>query len=524
MPRENELPFKIGADPEFNLLIDKRPFCASALMKDMFQGKLTAKDMGYELPKAGEIGWDGNHNIAELRPKPAKTPKELTANLKQLIAKIAQVNPLLEMSVLCDTGIIGGHIHFGLDPAINQNTIPAKSVLDNINHKLSSFYLPIIMSEDKLNIKTRDRSGYGQLTDYRVERKGSGTSGSYTFEFRAPSAEWMTTEKIAESTLAYLSTVYNEAVNKPRNFAKYNNLIFRNQTQAKALKDLASTNFQIIMKGLTDKIKKAVRTFELYPQYKEQIEFILSTDRVNKAKEAVHYDMSLGWNLTKSKIPSKRELFSRVAVSAKSDTMDLDKVTRLIPLNFNPDTNVSEFVSALKVKIARFNWKLKNHYFFYGLKKGIKDFIVTDKDDNFLLGKEQIETKYDFDVITNTIERMNNKFPIHKTRGKVTDDDKKQHILIGIPYDLRIAYTYKPMLETVYDMEKGRLKGKAINREELLENLPRKHDEATCYGKIADIYNNENQENLELDQARIMRANQDVTEAQRELDMEQVDA
>jgi len=481
MPTPKKLPFKIGADPEFNLIIDDQHFCAEALLEDMFSGKLKAKDMGYEIPDAGEIGWDGNNDIAELRPKPANSPEELTANLKKLISKIAETNPLLEMSTLCDMGTVGGHIHFELSPESSNAT------RDAISRKLGSFYLPIIMSEDRLNLRTRNKSSYGKLTDYRAERHGN----SFTFEFRAPSAEWLTTEEIAKSTLAYLATVYNEIVKHPKNFAKCNGLIFKNRNQGDALKDLAISDFRIIMHAITSKIRKYIHTFEFYRQYKKEIDFILSANRVNKAKEKAGFNLAIGWGLVKYKQPSKRQLFSRI--DAKKEKENLDQLAKLVKIDYNSDINVGDFANSLKVKIARFHWKLNNHYFLFGLKKGVNDFIITNKNFEFLNGQKQIETTNDLYYIKETIKRMITKFPNQRKRRLDSNNDNyRKYILIGIPYDLRINGNTKPLIEKIYEIEKGRMKAAPINRT-LPEYKTKKDAESNepirTIGRIATIYN-----------------------------------
>lgn len=477
----------------------------------MFSKILTNKEMGFEVDGAGEIGWDGNDDIGELRPTPAKTPEELTANLKKLINKIIETNPLLELSTLCDTGTVGGHIHFGL-----STTKPNITSMESLSRKLGSFYLPIIMSEDKLNIKTRDKGSYGKLTDYRVEQHGK-ENPVYTFEFRAPSAEWMTTEKIAKSTLAYLATVYNEIINHPRNVAKGNAVMLKSQSQASALKSLATTDFRVVMKVMNNKLKKLVNSFEFYPQYKEEIDFILSTEKVNKEKERVNFNMAEGWGLTNYKQPNKRQIFSRF-VMAKNDKKNLEEISQTIPLFHNPDTNVAEFANHLKLKIAQLNWKMKNHYFLFGLKKGIKNFIIADKNFNFLIGDNQIETDNDRYHIVETLKRMNMKFPFTKTRKENNNTEaNKKFLLIGIPYNMRLDLNYRPIMEHIYDIEKKGILAKDITNKPLPNSINNKENEGQNRGKIADIYDHKEIENIDSEEHRTTAAANNLANATIEL-------
>ena len=515
MPTPKKFPFKMGADPEFNLIIDNQHFCASALFNDMFTNKLPAGDMGYIVENAGEIGWDGNDDIAEIRPKPGDSPEEVTNNIKKLISTITEHNPLLELSTLSDMGTVGGHIHFELP---NCQSRPNGASMESLSRKLGSFYLPIIMSEDKLNLRTRGRSSYGKLTDYRAEQHNE----AYTFEFRAPSAEWLTSEEITKATLAYLGTIYNEIIYHPRNFNKCGGILFKNQNQAQALKDLVISEYSI-MKTLTGKIKKYIQTFEFYPQYKKEIDFILSTDKVSKIKQKVDFNMALGWNLTKYKQPTKRQLFSRI--NAKTETTDLDKLTKLLKLDYNSDTNVAEFANALKTKIARFNWKMNNKYFLFGLKKGITDFIITNKNLEFIAGEKQIQTTNDLYCIQETFKRMSGKFPYNKNgrQDKLTTELNRQYILIGIPYEQRISQNTKPLLETIYNLEKNLPQAKHITERlpqtiNIERTLNGKKETIPSEGIIAELYNTSSDKELPIsDPRRMDQAQNDLQNAESEL-------
>lgn len=468
--------FKIGADPEFNILIQDRHFKAETLFKSLFNNKLEEKTQGFMIEGAGEIGWDGNPDTAEIRPNPAHTPEEVVANIEKLIGYIVANGPMLELSTLCDMGIVGGHIHFELPSGMENKA----TILANLNKKLSSFYIPLIQGEDILNMKTRTRVNYGRLIDYRV---GS-HNNKYTFEFRTPSAEWMTTKKIALSMLAYFATIYNEILHHPKNFIKCNEFIFKNQKQSEALQDLAMSNYIIIMENIKNKIKKNIKTFESYERYKEEIDFILSTDKVQKEKKKVNYNIATGWNMVSYKQPNKRTLFAKTITTAKNRAINLETMIKLLPLNYNPDINVGELVNALKQKIIRLNWKLKHVYYFFGLKEGIKDFIIMNKNFDFLAGQSLIKTRRDYDKIIETFQRINGRFEYLKTRRNPdANKNNENYILIGIPYDVRLEIKNKSLLERIYEIEKNKLKAFKVDS----INLP-VMDNTKDEGEIYKIY------------------------------------
>ena len=482
MPEIQKFPFKIGADPEFNVLIQDRHFKADALFKSLFGNKFPEKTMGYKVDSAGEVGWDGNSDIAEIRPTPAYTPEKLAANIKKLIKTVVDNGPMLELSTLCDMGTVGGHIHFEMPKGAEAKS---QNILSGIDKKLSSFYVPLLQNEDIINMKTRAKSTYGKLTDYRVDQHGD----AWTFEFRSPSAEWLTTEKIAVSTLAYFATVYNEIMFHPKNFSKCNDFIFKNEKQSEAIQSLALSNYIIIMNNFKSKIRKYIKTFAAYKQYQKEIEFILSADRVQKEKIKAGYNMAVGWGLTTYKQPNKRLLFSKELANAKNNNnLDLETLIKILPVNYNQDINVADFVNALKYKIIRFNWKLKYVYYFFGLKKGIEDFIIADKNMDWLYGKEQIKTMGDYDEIRKTFTKMNAKFPYLRTRQQSnTEKNNKNYIIMGIPYDLRLNLKTKPMLERLYEIEKGKLKAFKVDSASLPNEIAN-GKEMKSPGEIYKIY------------------------------------
>jgi hypothetical protein len=137
------------------------------------------------LVRTAKFGVDGHRYIAELRPEPAETPKDLVTNLRRTLAFGGQ--PILDLKWLAGPfkhkKPLGGHIHFGsvyMDERIRE-------ALDG--------YLPILLShiEDEKEatlrrcttryegIVQRDRGvPYGLLGDFREKKWG--------FEYRTPSS------------------------------------------------------------------------------------------------------------------------------------------------------------------------------------------------------------------------------------------------------------------------------------------------------------------------------------------------
>lgn len=494
MPEEKKLKFGLGADPEFNIEFDNKKLHAQQTIAEVLKNhkKFTVSERGgFELAKHGNLGWDGHSATAEMRPNAANTPAGLVKNIGEILKEFNKTAPCFELSTLCRTGTIGGHIHFEID-AENCNSRQQQA----IHRRMISFYLPIIMGECKINLNIRIKGGYGGLcgasTAYRVERKFTKPNGNsgYTYELRCPSAEWMTTEKIARSTLAYLAVIYNEIIYHPKKLEKNcKDIILRTDAQGNALQTLALCEYSALTKGIFKSIKKHVQTFELYKQYKEECDYILTPEKVLADKQAVNYDMRLGWGFqTKEKEASKRIILSDKSVKKASKEKDLDTISKFVKIAYNDDMNVEAFAKAISTRVAAFNWKLENNYFLYGLKKGIKNYFISDLTGQIIVGKEGIKTTSDMNAVKTLMDKMNTKAQqylrnyggitnkLNFQTGKIEKIQTKL-ILIGIPYQDRMDTNTKKLIEYVYNLDKGKIQATNEKGEQLEDDSQKPEEE-----------------------------------------------
>lgn len=172
----------LGADPE--LILHKDGKIAPA--NQYFNG-------------SDEFGCDGNSTVAELRPKPAKTPWALVSYIAQLIDWGHKEFPDLKMKAgpLAFDFSIGGHIHFNIPATPNR--------INNLDTLLGAVESHIYPSRD---IEKRRSNGYGALSQYR--RK------SYGIEYRTP-ASWLTSPTIA---LVYLTLAKLAVINDDINISE----------------------------------------------------------------------------------------------------------------------------------------------------------------------------------------------------------------------------------------------------------------------------------------------------------------
>jgi len=482
MPKvKKEFNFKIGADPEFILTMQGRKVDASQTMKLMLnkkKGFVPDKDgMGFDVDPWGNIGWDGASSTAEIRPKAANTPQEVTNNLGGIFNEFIKHIQICDMSTLSEFSSVGGHIHL----EIPKGEKWTKEKANLIHRRLASFYLPVLISENKTNLNLRLKQRYGSLNDKRIEPRfkyPDGTPGC-TLEFRCPSAEWLTLPKLANATMAYMAVVYHEILNHPKEFAKFNDIVYKSDKQGEALQTLAIMEYDILTNSILSKVKKYIRTFEMYPFYKDEIEYIFNPKQIIKDKQKANYNIAEGWKLITAKnSPKRTEILSpKKKVQEIASKKDFDIIKKVMNIHYNDDTNVALFAESLKDRVAAFNWKLKNNYFLFGMRKGIETIVSKNLKSEYLTGEEIIKTELDKAHLDNLFEKMQTKFNANMQRittldfstGKIKDI-RESVIVIGIPYTMRVKEDIKSFLSTIWELEKKEKFLKKYKKENILIN------------------------------------------------------
>lgn len=493
--------FKIGADPEFSVILENRRISADKLITALFKKdhepenkENSAESMGYKIGNYGVLGHDGVRDTGELRPRASNNPLELVDNIGALVKSFAEKVKIFQLKTTSEFAPVGGHVHFEIKKELHNR----ETAIDNLHKKMASFYLPIMLSEDVVNTRVRQKLGdqvnqpYGRITDYRYEWRDDDHTVQ-TYEFRTPSAEWLTTPEVARAVLCYLATVYNEVVYRPKNFNKAKEILVRNKKQSLALQELATSQFLLLIKSLLGKIKHYVRTFEFYPEFKDEIELALNPNKILALKRKAEFDMIKGWNLIDSKEPTKRQLLSERQLKREALKTDLDSLLALIRIPYNPDTNVEVFAKAMKSRIVAMNWKPSNTYYLFGLRTGINNYIIMNRDWKFLVGRETIKTKLDYSTIERTFQNMMEKFD---SGGWHRPDDPNKAIYVGIPYDERINLSTRRFIELLWSMEKGHIVPAGIVKESLTDDTRVSCKNDNAIGRIFQTYNEDKLDNL----------------------------
>lgn len=461
--------FKLGADPEFAFMYNSKKIHAQALLTKM----RSCSEQGIKVGNAGYLGWDGHNPTAEIRPNPANTPIELVNNIGELLKEVPKFSRVIEMTTNSLQGDpLGGHIHFEIPENISDNEVR------NIHKIMCIFYMPVMLGEDLLNKQMRQRRNYGRLNDLRTQGTGktwpSGKQIS-TYEFRTPNAEWICSPEVAYATLAYLGTVYNEIIYNRKNVMKNSQIISMNQAHIDSLEQLALAQYKFLTNEMVNSIRKQIKTFEFYEQYKEEIDFVLSPNKVLKEKQKINFEISRGWDIAPNEKIEKKELLKEKTLS-DSDKDRLTRLSTFIKVSYNPsDMKTKKFAKAMRETILINSWKLKNEYFIFGIAGDKKSYVVADQDRNLYEGGKLLKTEKDRETMNKMIQKMIRKY--FETTTEIVENDQQKLYIIGVPLKDRIEDRTDKLIKKIYNIENRKPKGIPIAEIELVTDKKGKDNE-----------------------------------------------
>lgn len=470
VPRKAEKPverkpydfgFTLGADPEYTVIAGNRPMHAMEILQTFFGKDMTSRNDGYEI-EGGNFGWDGHKQTGELRPSPAKTPAALVANLKAMFTEAHKRMPFIDLTTLTIAGPTGGHIHLAI-PEDRTDILNSSTKMQAYQRGLSSFLLLIMFGENSLSREMRKRGGnYGQITDFRVDPKFTWPSGNpgYTMEVRGATAEWISTEKIALGTIAFMAIAWDSLLRgKCEPIAE---IIFKSTNQAKESIEPILANFASLQNLYLNKMRPFIRNHPAYPDYKDALELIMNPERVLEAKKAAHYSIYEGWGLgTSSKDLTASAMFKDDEIEDKTSRFPEQIIRNLSQFSWNDDINVQAFATAMGKRCMAFGWKPAHEYFLFGLKKGMDALILRDEAGRFFSGQEIVSTRQDYDVVNHKFDRLAPKAApaygkfIDPRSGMLTDNGELRRVMIGIPYTMRQKMDLRPLIRLVLKYEKN---------------------------------------------------------------------
>lgn len=442
MSQKVKLKFKVGCDPEFTL----------ALRNKRINADLANELCKYTLRnKGGELGMDVG--MAEMRPKPAYDIIELAKNIKAIIKEASKTIGFMQWDTSSNIAAVGGHIHFELPEEYTKGDSGEWEIRNAKVHdyarKMFSFYLPVWMADDyKKTNKTRAASGsigsggYGHYGDYRVDPHG----GKYTFELRTPSAQWLTSPKTMLATFMYLAAVHNEIIYHPETFKEFTDILVKNQDEYIVIENAARQGTPMFINPLMNKLKRAIKKFELYPSFKREINWLFNSDNVKEEKEKASWDVLKGWEMEPKEL-SLASLNNKRSVTARMERFNHREFNNnwssLIPFTFNDDFNVSEWTQELSKRIFAMNWKIKRSYLFYGFRKdGISEAVIADRNFNIYLGGSALKTEEEQGQAKRAIRKMIEKYA-----------PTPNQYIVGLPYEVRQKNELKFLIQLTHFME-----------------------------------------------------------------------
>lgn len=256
----------IGCDPEF--------------------GFLSTKTGNKVLPPSGlnqemEFGIDGCSRICELRPAPAKDPRELVKTIgKTLYSGYKEYSGHRKYhwkaGGMCDDEPLGGHIHLGHnDLKRPDNARQVATMLDTVVAPM------VLLVEDQDEaIARRIGTSYGQIgASYRDQPR-------HGMEWR-PLPSWLSSPEDAVSILSLTYVVASE----------YNNNDFKNLVQQLPLFDQDTYN-ACDKPGIIyyiPEILKCLKKAKLYKKYKDEIGILI--DKIIKQDVMSTESMVDAWSL-----------------------------------------------------------------------------------------------------------------------------------------------------------------------------------------------------------------------------------
>lgn len=439
--------FTLGADPEFSIIFGNRKISAQSIIESIMRKEHmpTAElesQMGFAT-RQGMIGFDGHAVTAEIRPKPSSDPKELSSIIGGLITELYKKIPFFSLTVSNEYGPVGGHVHLSLSNEITKNSLNKNAATARIHRLMSYFCLPLFLGEDPTNSAIRRYKGmrYGELTDYRISKFDE----HYTYEYRPLTAEWILTPKLCQATLAYMAVVYDQIL-RNKNLEQQTHG-FANGAQIEAIGVLLDTKMDFVTDHLLHRIKKQMRTFAKYPEWKQDIEYILNYKRIRAEKQKHKMLIENGWGLVAKQPTNFRQISSQRTLKklAATNDVDLDPLINSIYMPYNDDLHVASFISLLKQTLIVNRWQLNKSYMFFGLRKSIPDFIVaiaTSDGGQELCDNKFIKNSADYVICRNTIDKIAQRF-----------ERSKKTIYVGIPYELRIKQLFLPFLKKIWELE-----------------------------------------------------------------------
>lgn len=362
----------IGSDPELSIL-------------DNDMHLVYASEIIHDEHYCNKFGVDGCGRIPELRPDPTSNPLTHVENIKRILYDAAQ-NPELTrvfkytLKAGNTSSATGGHIHIGhprIAQVSNQNTYYESNLKREkyIKALVASFdttlVLPIAFCEDPKVANYRKCQGsYGKVGDFRTDK-------SYGIEYRTPPS-WMASERLAKGVISTAYTIAWEVLEH-----EYDNSTVRDKEGY----DYLYNHHQLdMLKHLLPGMIRDVRGMELYPTYKEHIDYLMGS--ALRGLNLFTPDIRKGWTIPYIHVRKAVLLSIQSLVAHIGDNIIGNNGTKPGDYTFILSTNADWIIPQIRDRVnTALNRALDKHYdaddtnalnkvYIYGKNKEAGDIIT----------------------------------------------------------------------------------------------------------------------------------------------------
>jgi hypothetical protein len=433
----------MGADPEFTITFRGEKVDAATIEQILF------KSTHNKIPE-GEVGCDGNSSTGEIRPNASDKLNEIVKNVRACFKLMASVLPEgFDMTTISMYSPIGGHIHLNMPFGYGN--------MEKFVRMLPALCFPIFIGENNLSNARRISDGYGNMIDHRDQGDWEKEGKRYSrFEMRGLSAEWLISEKICRSVLAYVEMINEELLENPKIYNIAKELMVKNSQDEGLLSSIYLNRNKLFVPIIMNNISKIVKKFKRYKDFKEEIDFILDYKKVLAEKKKYEYSIIKGWGFKQPK---------------KINEEHVNSLSGLISVAYNADINMDKFAESLGKEILLNNWH-RNQYMIFGVKdveqflpfiynKNKVKFIEVKGYETFIKNKETLEiamekaTRMGARFYSNS--ELEKKYTWNKERTKISIEDKPT-VIIGVPRSIREKSRFDSLNKFIKAIEEKKFK------------------------------------------------------------------
>jgi len=455
----------VGSDPEFVIVTGNSVRSADEFFRFLTENT-DADDgdedyynasLGIEVSGAGNLGWDGAGTPGELRPIHSDSPVEHAENIAMLLRFIKNKQPSVKFRAVQKNGHFvstGGHLHFGLS---DQETGYAP---DRITGLMSALALPLLAADgDKYFARKRAAggnigcdsnfsfTGYGQADDWRTERR----SGVKVLEFRAPTSSWLATQSLATAILSAYGAIFDGLI-MAGTTDKFQAIYDRMEPYIKNLyglhRLLLLDESRKVIAPVLNAIRKEISRLPNYKKWEKEIRTALNAKWQENQVKMGEDDIFSGWKLnSKNRIPL---YLMRKGVKLKEE--EIEQCRKFYMPSASSDHNVNLFALEMAKAQLKLDWRPNKTYRLFGLRQGANAYLVMNANNEGaaisvgpgVLLEESIQNAYE------SAQGL--------AVGVRTIGEKRKHVAIGIPYELRDNADTNGFLDLLWHVDHDKIK------------------------------------------------------------------